>query len=149
MQAWLTSAFYSLRQLGRGGTVLREWLHGLIAQTAAAAGDAASSGGSPLAGIMFPMVLIFGVMYFLIIRPQQQQAKKQQQHISQLKKGDEVLLQNGFFGKIFEVRTDDLLVELAPNMKVRVLKSAVVGPAPVPPSASTKADTKTEAEKKS
>src|SRR4051812_41099965 len=137
MQACKTQAFRRLCPFGRGETVLRDWLHGLIAQTA---GASDAGGGGALGSFLFPMVLIFGVMYFLIIRPQQQQQKKQQDHISKLKKGDEVLLQNGFFGKIFEVRTDDLMVELAPNVKVRVLKSAIVGPVPAPPSATAKAD---------
>ena len=104
--------------------MLHAWLHGLIAQTA-------SPGGAGLLGSAVPFILIFAVMYFLIIRPQQKQAKQQQGFVSQLKKGDEVLLQSGFFGRVSEVADGHLSVELAPNVRVKVLKSAVTGPSPL------------------
>lgn len=122
--------------------MLRDLLHGLIAQTADA-----QQGGSQMSFFVM-MGAIFIAMYFLILRPQAQQQKKQQQLLTQLKKGDEVLLQSGFYAKIFEVREADVTVELAPNVKVKVLKSAITGPAGQP--APTKAlETKVEAEKKS
>jgi preprotein translocase subunit YajC len=119
--------------------VLQDLLHGLVAQTA-------EGGGSGFVQ-WIPFVFIFVVMYFLIIRPQQQQQKKQQQLVNQLKKGDDVLLQSGIYGKVYEVRADDMLVELAPNVRVRVLKSAVT--AQPASTQSTGSDTKSEAEKKS
>lgn len=128
------------------GGVLRDALHGLIAQTAQTTADPANA--NPLSAWWVPLIPVGFLMYFLIIRPQQQQQKQQQDTLSKLKKGDEVLLQGGIFGKIFEVRPDDLIVELAPGVKVRVLKSAVTTPAPA---AGAKADAKVEtkeAEKK-
>lgn len=104
--------------------MLREILQGLVAQTAA------PDGGPSLIGSLVPFALIFLVMYFLIIRPQQKQAKQQQQFISQLKKGDDVVLQGGLFAKVFSVSDAEVTVELAPNVKVRVLKGSVAGPAP-------------------
>ena len=96
--------------------MLQEWLHGFVAQQA---------DGPGLLGSAVPFLLIFGVMYFLIIRPQQKQAKEQQSFLAQLKKGDEVVLQSGLFGRIAAVGDADLTVEIAPNVKVRVLKTAV------------------------
>jgi preprotein translocase subunit YajC len=122
--------------------VLNEWLHGLTAQTADA------PGGLGMLGSAIPFILIFGVMYFLIIRPQQKQAKEQQTFLGKLAKGDEVVLQSGFFGKVFAVGEGDVTVEIAPNVKVKVLKSAVVGPSPL---ALVKAEgeKRTDTEKKS
>jgi preprotein translocase subunit YajC len=117
--------------------VLQDLLHGFVAQTA-------EGGGSGYIQWL-PFVFIFVVMYFLIIRPQQQQQKKQQELINQLKKGDDVVLQSGIFGKVYEVRADDMLVEIASNVRVRVLKSAVTAPTA---SQSTGTETKNE-EKKS
>jgi len=127
--------------------VLKEMLHGLIAQTAGASGgDAGAGGGFGIS--MLPFVLIFAVFYFLILRPQQKQQQKQSDFVGQLKKGDEVVLQSGFFAKVFEVQPEAFVVELAPNVKVRVLKSSIAG-APPAPQAPKKTETKEEAEKKS
>ena len=106
--------------------MLREMLHGLIAQTEAAPEGAGGFLASPLP----VFILIFVAMYFLIIRPQQKQQKQHQQYLSQLKKGDEVLLQGGLFGRIHEVRDVDLTVEIAQGVRVRALKSAVSRAAP-------------------
>lgn len=123
--------------------MLQQWLHGLVAQTADA-----TSGPMGLVGSAVPFLLIFAVMYFLIIRPQQKQAKEQQSFLSQLKKGDEVLLTGGMFGKIVSVGEGDLTVEIAPNVKVRCLKSAVTGASPLAPKG-TGSEAKAEADKKS
>lgn len=105
--------------------MIQEMLHGLVAQTAEG-----GPGGGFLASPLFPILLIFAVMYFLIIRPQSRQQKQHQTFLSQLKRGDEVVLQSGLFGKIHAVGEKDVTVELAPNVRVRALKSAVSGPAP-------------------
>lgn len=118
--------------------MLQELLHGLVAQSA--------EGGSPGWITWGYLPLIFLAMYFLIIRPQTQQQKKQQELLNQLKKGDDVILQGGMFGKVYEVRADDLMVEIAPNVRVRVLKSAVT--APSGRSQAGGSDAKSEAEKK-
>lgn len=119
--------------------VLQELLHGLIAQTEAAPEAPGGIFSSPL----IPFALIFAAMYFFILRPQQKQQKEQQAFLSQLKKGDEVLLQGGMFGKIQSVGEFDVWIELAPGLKVRALKSAVSRPAPTALAAKTEAD-KTE-----
>lgn len=111
--------------------MLQQWLNGLTAQTA---GEGAAGGAF---GMLFPFILIFAAMYFLIIRPQQKQAKKQQLYLTQLKKGDEVVLQSGLFGRIHSVGDIDVMVDLGPNVRVRVLKSTVSGPAPAPKGAET------------
>lgn len=123
--------------------MLQQMLEGLIAQT-----EPAASGGSPFFSIV-PFIAIFAVMYFLIIRPQQKQQKKQGEFISQLKKGDDVVLSSGFFAKVVLVGEADVTVEIAPNVKVRVLKSTVSGSSPLAQAAAKPAEAKSEAEKKS
>ena len=102
--------------------MIQQLLQGMVAQQAAPEGPG-------ILGSMVPFLLIFAVMYFLIIRPQQKQAKEQQAFLGRLQKGDDVMLQGGFFGKVAQVGNNDVHVELAPGIKVRVLKSAVAGPA--------------------
>ncbi len=73
------------------------------------------------------MILIFVVFYFLLIRPQQKQAKERQKTLTALKKGDRVILTSGFYGKIAGVADQVLTIELADNLKVKALRSAVQG----------------------
>jgi preprotein translocase subunit YajC len=78
-------------------------------------------------GSLFPLVLIFAIMYFLIIRPQQKKAKEHRVMIEALRRGDQVLTQGGIIGKITKVKDDDEIeVEIASNTKIRVMKSTIV-----------------------
>jgi preprotein translocase subunit YajC len=89
--------------------------HFLLAQLA---------GGSSLS----PFVLIagmFAIMYFLMIRPQQKQLKQHRALLANLKKGDTVVTQGGIIGKVFLVSEREVQLEVANNVKLRVLKSSV------------------------
>ena len=68
---------------------------------------------------------MFGVIYFLMIRPQQKKMKEQQAMMSQLKQGDEVLTNSGILGKITGVTDKVVTVEVADNVRVKMLKSQV------------------------
>jgi len=74
---------------------------------------------------MAPLVLIFVVFYFLLIRPQQKKMKEHKGKIEAVKKGDQVVTGGGLVGKV--ARVDDIYVdiELAPNMKVKAVKSTL------------------------
>lgn len=75
---------------------------------------------------MAPLVLIFGVFYFLIIRPQQQKHKKHQEILNNLKKGDKVVTVGGLVGVVNAVKDDNLIsVEISSGVKVDILKSAI------------------------
>lgn len=91
----------------------------------AQAAPAASAGSSGMASIVsfLPLILIFGVFYFLLIRPQQQAAKRQRAKLNAVKKGDQVVTGGGLVGKV--VRVDDIYVdvELGANMKVKAVKA--------------------------
>lgn len=82
-------------------------------------------GGSAFAQFI-PLVLIFAIMYFLLIRPQQRKLKAHRAMVENLRRGDQVITQGGLIGKVSKIKEDDEIeVELAPNMKVRVVKSTV------------------------
>lgn len=100
------------------------------AQTAvpAPAGSAAAPGqpGQPgFVGMVMPFALMFGVFYFLMIRPQQKKMKEQKEMMSALKAGDEILTASGFLGKIVSVADQVATVDLGDNVKVRILKSQI------------------------
>ena len=91
---------------------------------AQAAGGAGA--GSAVASFL-PLVLIFAIMYFLLIRPQQKRAKDLRAMVDALRRGDQVLTQGGIIGKVTKVNDDGVLeVEIADGVKVKILKHTIV-----------------------
>jgi len=91
---------------------------------AAGAGQAPDIMGS-LTGIA-PFILIFGIMYFLMIRPQQRRAKEHRAMVQQLKAGDKVVTSGGFLGTVTQVTDDnEVKVEIADGVRVRMLRQAI------------------------
>jgi preprotein translocase subunit YajC len=77
-------------------------------------------------GQFIPLILIFVIMYFLLIRPQQKKVKDHQAMVAALRRGDEVVTQGGLIGKVVKVKdNNELEVELAEGVKVRVVQSTV------------------------
>ena len=74
-----------------------------------------------------PLILIFGIFYFLLVAPMRKRQKAQQQLIADLKKGDKVITTGGLHGEITSVQGELLIVKLADNLKVKISKSAVSG----------------------
>ena len=95
-------------------------LHLLLA---AATSNTGSGGG--LLGLL-PLVLIFGVMYFLLLRPQRKRQKESQRLQSSLAEGDEVILNSGIYGFVSAVEDDYLWLDIAEKVEIRVARSAVV-----------------------
>ncbi len=87
----------------------------------------AAGGGAASAITSFvPLILIFGIMYFLLIRPQQKKLKEHRGMVAALRRGDQVLTQGGILGKVLKVNDDGILeVEIAEGVKVRVLRSTI------------------------
>ena len=87
---------------------------------------AQSVGGAGGLGSFIPLILIFAIMYFLLIRPQQKKVKEHQAMVEALRRGDQIVTQGGLIGKVSKVKDDnEIEVELAENVKVRVVKSTV------------------------
>ena len=77
-------------------------------------------------GQLVPLILIFGIMYFLLIRPQQKKAKVHQAMITALRRGDQVVTQGGLIGKVSKVKDDnEIEVEVSDGVKVRVVQSTI------------------------
>ncbi len=93
-----------------------------------AAGEAT---GGTQAGIMqmVPLVLIFAVFYFLLIRPQQKRAKEQQEMIKALKKGDAVVTSGGLHGTITGLTDTVVTLEIADNVRVKISRQHILGTA--------------------
>ncbi|MQQ06866.1 preprotein translocase subunit YajC [Epibacterium sp. SM1979] len=73
-----------------------------------------------------PLILIFAIMYFLLIRPQQKKMKEHQQMVQALRRGDQVVTQGGVIGKVSKVKEDgELEVEIAEGVKIRVVQSTI------------------------
>jgi preprotein translocase subunit YajC len=85
---------------------------------AAPAGDAGYMG-------LLPIILMFVLLYFLMIRPQMKRAKEQKAMIEALQKGDEVVTAGGMVGRISEMGEAYVTLEVAPNMVVSVQRAAV------------------------
>jgi preprotein translocase subunit YajC len=83
--------------------------------------------GGGLLGLLFPLVLLGGVFYFLLLRPQRAQRQRQQQLQSALDVGDEVVTIAGIFGTITDIDEDDdsVTVEIAPGTRVRMVRRAI------------------------
>jgi preprotein translocase subunit YajC len=67
-----------------------------------------------------PLVLVFVIFYFLLIRPQQKKAKEHQLLLSKLKKNDEVMTSGGIYGKVTALTDNVVTLEVAPNVRIRV-----------------------------
>ena len=90
--------------------------------------QAAGGGAEPPGGLIsfVPILLIFAIMYFLMIRPQQKKVKEHKAMVEALRRGDQVVTSGGLIGKVTKVRTtDEVEVEIAPNVKVRVVRSTI------------------------
>ena len=72
-----------------------------------------------------PLVLVFVIMYFLILRPQQKKMRDHKALVAGLKKGDNIITQGGLLGRVTAVRDEDIEVEIAQGIKVRVVRGMV------------------------
>jgi len=98
--------------------------------------DIAYAQGAPGAGgpgpmmTIFPFILIFIIMYFMVIRPQQKKTKEHQELLKKLKKNDEVMTSGGIYGKVVDLKDTVVTIEVAPNVRIRVARpqiAAVIG----------------------
>jgi len=90
---------------------------------AQAAGDAA--GGASMLVQFFPLIAIFAIMYFLLIRPQNKRMKEHKDMVSALRRGDQVVTSGGILGKVVKVADDMVTVEIAKDIQVQVVKSTI------------------------
>lgn len=88
---------------------------------------AQAPGGDPLSSMLVPLALMLPIFYFLVIRPQQQRTKQHREMVEKVRRGDTVVLGNGFIGKVTKVKDGDneVEIELSETLKVRVTRGSV------------------------
>jgi preprotein translocase subunit YajC len=99
--------------------------HALSGSPGGGSGTGGSGGGA--FGAMIPLVLMFVIFYFLLIRPQQKKSKDQQSWNSRLSKGDRVVTSGGLHGEITGLSDTVVTLEIAPKIRVKVNRSAITG----------------------
>lgn len=119
----------------------------LTATSAWAEGEAGGGGlGSLISGPLPMLVLMFAVFYFLLIRPQQKKAKQHKEMLGNLRKGDTILTTGGLYGKITGLTDSVAVLEIAPQVRVKVSRGHIAGvasgDAPSPAPAADKAEKK-------
>lgn len=77
--------------------------------------------------MLVPYVVVFGILYFLMIRPQQAKAKQHQQFLDGLKRGDEVVTASGIFGRIEGLTEKVVTLEVATGVRMQFLRKQVAG----------------------
>lgn len=95
-----------------------------IAYAMGAQGGAGQPAGSGFSGI-FMMVIIFGIFYFILIRPQQKKVKEHKKMVEELKKGDKIITQGGIYGMVEGAGPNTLTVKIAEGTKVKIARSSV------------------------
>lgn len=89
------------------------------------AGDGGAEGDTNTLSVVVVMALIFGMFYFLAIRPQRRRQKQQQQLMQELKKGDRVITVGGIYGEIVSTDEDSLVLKVESGNTLRVAKGSI------------------------
>jgi preprotein translocase subunit YajC len=101
----------------------------LLISSAYAQAAPGAAAPNPLMSFL-PLIIIFGIFYFMLIRPQMKRAKEARAMIAALAKGDEVLTNGGLLGRIEDIADAFVTVEIADNVRVKMQKNAVTAVLP-------------------
>jgi preprotein translocase subunit YajC len=94
-----------------------------------AEGAAAGTGAGAGFASFIPLILIFAVFYFLLIRPQQKKAKEHQYYLGNLKKGEKVITGGGIHGRITGLTDTIVTLEIADDVRIKISRGSIMGPA--------------------
>lgn len=98
----------------------------MFATAAYAQAATGASGGAALFTNIMPLVLVFAIMYFILIRPQQKKAREHKAMVEALRRGDQVITAGGIMGKVSKVAEDGVVeVEIAEGVKVKVVRGTI------------------------
>ncbi len=101
----------------------------LLSTAFAQAAETAPAGPPPEPGMMayLPMILIFIVIWYVMLRPQQKKMKEQEEMRNKLEKGEEVVTQAGIFGTITGITDKVVTLEIANNVRIKMLRNQISG----------------------
>jgi len=105
-------------------------LRGFFMESVIVSAAVGGAGGSAFFVQLFPLLLIFVVFYLFLIRPQQKRAKAHEAKIAAVQKNDEVVTAGGLMGKVTKVADEYVEVEIAPNVRVKAVKSTIANVQP-------------------
>lgn len=88
-------------------------------------GGGASGGQGSAFGAFVPLILMFGIFYFLLIRPQQKKAKMHREMIASVKKGDKIVSNGGLHGTVTGLTEDTVTIEVAPKVRVKLSRGFI------------------------
>jgi preprotein translocase subunit YajC len=91
----------------------------------ALSGSGTGEGGPSLLTSFIPILLIFVIFYFLLIRPQQKKQRQHQDMIAAVRKGDRIVTNGGIYGTIADVKEHIIVLRIAENVKIELIKSAI------------------------
>lgn len=91
----------------------------------ALSGPGTGEGGPSLLTSFIPILLIFVIFYFLLIRPQQKKQKQHQDMVAAVRKGDRIVTNGGIYGTVADVKEHIIVLRIAENVKIELIKSAI------------------------
>jgi preprotein translocase subunit YajC len=90
------------------------------------AGDFGAQGGNPIAAFA-PLIIMFAIFYFLLIRPQQKKAKEHRQTLANLKRGDRIVTSGGMCGQIVDLAEDTVTIDVGGNVHIPIKRAFISG----------------------
>jgi preprotein translocase subunit YajC len=90
-------------------------------------GGAGGAGGGGGFGAFVPLILMFAIFYFLLIRPQQKKSKQHKEMLASVRKGDKIVSAGGLHGVITGIADDVVTMEIAPKIRVKISRGSVAG----------------------
>ena len=97
-----------------------------VAHAMGQAGGAGAQGGNPIAAFA-PLIIMFAIFYFLLIRPQQKKAKEHKQTLANLKRGDRIVTSGGMCGQITDLSEDTVTIDVGGNVKIPIKRAFISG----------------------
>ena len=85
-----------------------------------------AAGGGSIMEFLFPLVMVFAIMYFMILRPQQKRQREHKAMLEAVRRGDTVVTSGGLIGKVAKVSEDELEIDLTKDTRVTLVKSMII-----------------------
>lgn len=98
---------------------------GILYAMGSAGGGTPQQGQANPFGFLIMMALIFGIFYFLTIKPQKKKQKERQKMISEVEKGDKIITSGGIYGMVVGTKEKSLVIKVADNVKIEFARSAI------------------------